>query len=111
MKNEGNHDENIKILYSIIRVMQMYGFAVSAICELRGVCGKVRRNYATWQNLWFSIFQKLMFIVAVWNTMPFGISKATRRLSRTFSLVITTGGSWEPSSGSYDAERHSLLDR
>ena len=31
MKNEGNHDENIKILYSIIRVMQMYSFAVSAM--------------------------------------------------------------------------------
>ena len=25
-------------------------------------------------------------------------------------VCITTGGSWEPSSGSYDAERHSLLD-
>ena len=39
----------------------------------------------------------------------FGISKATQWLFPTFSLVITTGDSWEPSSGSYDAESYSLL--
>ena len=37
---------------------------------------------------------------------PFGISKTIRWLSRTFSLVITKGGSWEPSSGSLPNEKN-----
>ena len=41
--------------------------------------------------------RKPKFVLAVRNTTLFGISKAIRWLSRTFSLVITKGGSWEPS--------------
>ena len=52
-----------------------------------------------------SKIRKPMFI----QKTTFRINRATR-LFRNSSLVITTGGSWEPSSGSYDAERHSLLD-
>ena len=36
---------------------------------------------------------------------PFGISKTIRWLSRTFSLVITTGDSWKSSSGSLPKEK------
>ena len=35
----------------------------------------------------------------------FQYNRATRWLFRNSSLVLTTGGSWEPSSGSYDAVR------
>ena len=55
------------------------------------------------------IANQCLYLLGVQKT-TFGINKATRWLFRNSSLVITTGGSWEPSSGSYDAERHSLLD-
>ena len=40
---------------------------------------------------------------------PFGISKTIRWLSRTFSLVITTGDSWKPSSGSLPNEKTGVM--
>ena len=48
-----------------------------------------------------SVYPKLMFI----QKTTFSINRATRWLFRNSSLVLTTGGSWEPSSGSYDAVR------
>ena len=47
-----------------------------------------------------SKIRKPMFI----QKTTFRINRATR-LFRNSSLVLTTGGSWEPSSGSYDAVR------
>ena len=47
------------------------------------------------------IYPRLMFT----QKTTCSINRATRWLFRNSSLVLTTGGSWEPSSGSYDAVR------
>ena len=51
--------------------------------------------------------QKAKTYVCAWvsKKTTVGINRATRWLIRNSSLVITIGGSWEPSSGSYDAVR------
>ena len=51
--------------------------------------------------------QKVKTYVCAWvsKKTTVGINRATRWLIRNSSLVITIGGSWEPSSGSYDAVR------